>query len=93
MIKVNCLELIFIVLQKCSAMARFLFFLRFARRHRLQATLLLLRSAKRHLSLVSTPASQGRKDKAMVRLLRRLRVPLDTGGYDEHGLLTVEQIE
>ena len=29
----------------------------------------------------------------MVRLLRRLRVPLDTGGYDEHGLLTVEQIE
>ena len=73
-------------------MVRFLFFLRFARRRRLQATLRLLRSAKRHLSLVSTPASQGRKDKAMVRLLRRLRAPLDAGGYDE-GLLTVEQIE
>lgn len=73
-------------------MARFLFFLRFARcRRRLHATLRLLRSAEQHL--VSTPASQERKDKAMDRLLRRLRIPLDAGGYNEHGLLTVEQIE
>ncbi|KAL6630574.1 hypothetical protein ACP70R_028647 [Stipagrostis hirtigluma subsp. patula] len=74
-------------------MARFLFFLRYSRRRRICATLRLLRSAKRHLALASAPASPQRRNAAVHKVLRSLRVPLDAGGRDEHGVLTLEQVK